>query len=75
MENSTESGREDKGFFKELISKYGFASLLAVLGLIAMYVAISGGQNAMVILGLVTVILCAILIALNSSSVCFTTML
>ena len=69
MGNSTESGKEDKGLIREMISKFGFASLLTVLGLIALYVALSGGQNTYVILGLVTVILCAVLIAMNNSGV------
>ena len=78
MENSSESGKENKGLFKELVSKFGFAALLIVLGLLTLFVALSDGQNSLVILGLVTVILCAILIALNNSGVIplkFTTIL
>ena len=57
------------GNIKELLSKFGFASFILAIGVVLLFVAISGGQNTMVILGIVTVILCAILIALNNSGV------
>lgn len=66
------------GNIKELISKYGFASLIILLGLILFFLALSGGQNTMVMIGIITVILSASLIALNNSGVIpvkFTTIL
>ena len=53
--------------FKGLISKFGFSTLLLVLGLFLLYVAATTGQNNMVLIGIVTIVVCAILISLSNA--------
>lgn len=55
--------------YRELLSKYGFASLIIILGIILFVLASTGGQNIWVISGIVTIILTAALIALSNSGV------
>lgn len=54
---------------KGILSKYGFAALIILLGIILMYIALTGGQNNLVLMGIVTVILTSALIALNNSGI------
>jgi hypothetical protein len=54
---------------KDIFSKYGFAALIILLGIILLAIAGSSGQNTLVIIGVITIILCAALIALNNSGV------
>lgn len=55
--------------YREFLSKYGFASLIIILGIILFTMATTGGQNIWVISGIVTVVLTAALIALSNSGV------
>lgn len=54
---------------KNLLSKYGFASLIILAGLILLISAISSGQNTLVIVGVITIMLSAALAALSNSGV------
>jgi len=54
---------------KDILSRYGFASLIIIVGIIVFAIAGTSGQNTMVMVGIVTVILCAAIIALSNSGV------
>jgi len=54
---------------KDNLSKYGFALIIVILGIILFALAVSSGQNPLVMVGIATIILCAALIALSNSGV------
>lgn len=51
---------------KGLISKFGFSSLLFILGMLLFIVAVSGGQNGYVLIGIVTIVISSVLISLSN---------
>ena len=55
--------------FKGLISKFGFSTLLFVLGLLLLYVAASSGQNNLVLIGIGTIVLSSVLISLSNAGI------
>ena len=57
------------GNFKDILSRYGFATLLFILGVIVLSLAVSNQQNSTVIISIVAIISSAILIALNNSGI------
>ena len=52
-----------------MISKFGFSTLLTVLGLLLLFVATTSGQNNLVLIGIATVVLCAVLISLSNAGI------
>ena len=54
---------------RDLLSKFGFASLLFILGLGLLIVAFSQGQNGSVLLGIGVITLSAVLIALSNAGI------
>ena len=54
---------------KDLLSKFGFASILFLLGLVLLIVAASQGQNIKVLLGVGVITLSAALIALSNAGI------
>lgn len=59
----------DMGDFRNLLSRYGFASFIFLLGIILLSIAISSGQNALVIGSVFTIIISAALVVLSNSGV------
>jgi len=54
---------------KGLISKFGFSTLLFTLGVLLFIVAVLGGQNGLVLVGIATIVICAVLISLSNSGI------
>ena len=55
--------------FKGLISKFGFAGFLLLIGILLFVVAMNGGQNGLVLGGIVAVIVSAVLISLFNAGI------
>ena len=55
--------------YRELLSKYGFASLIIILGIILFIMAVAGGQNIWVKSGIITVVLTAGVILMSNSGI------
>ncbi len=57
------------GNIKEILSRYGFATLLFIFMIILLIIAGGSGQNSWVMMGIITVLGASVLIALHNSGV------
>lgn len=55
------------GNIKELLNKYGFGTLILLIGIILLYAGSSGGQNNLVLISSATMIVASLLIILNNA--------